>query len=95
LLNENFLLFFDKKDLTNGIDWFIPCAMNANEISPKANPRLNRIRTVSRIVKWAIFALGSFSIVFVVVFSYGSFPKNNIWNALFLFSFQIVICLWY
>jgi hypothetical protein len=21
------LSFFDKKDLTNGIDWFIPCAM--------------------------------------------------------------------
>jgi hypothetical protein len=27
------LLFFDKKDLTNGNNWFIPCAMNANEIS--------------------------------------------------------------
>ena len=28
LLIGIYLLFFDKKDLTNGIDWFIPCAMN-------------------------------------------------------------------
>jgi hypothetical protein len=37
--------------LTNGIDWFIPCAMNANEISPKTNPRLNRIKIVSNLLK--------------------------------------------
>jgi hypothetical protein len=29
------LSFFDKKDLTNGIDWFIPCAMNATDIIPQ------------------------------------------------------------
>ena len=27
LLSRLNLSFFDKKDLTNGIDWFIPCAM--------------------------------------------------------------------
>jgi hypothetical protein len=27
-------LFVDKQDLTNGIHWFISCAMNANEIIP-------------------------------------------------------------
>jgi len=34
LLIGTYLSFFDKKDLTNGIDWFIPCAMNTNEIVP-------------------------------------------------------------
>jgi hypothetical protein len=28
-----YLSFFDKKDLTNGVDWFIVYAMNTNEIS--------------------------------------------------------------
>jgi hypothetical protein len=27
LLIEFYLSFFDKKDLNNGIDWFIPCTM--------------------------------------------------------------------
>jgi hypothetical protein len=51
LLKGNYLSFSDKKDLTNGIDGFILCAMNANEISPKASPRLNRIQKISRILK--------------------------------------------
>ena len=37
--------------------------MNANEISSKANPRLNRIRTVSRLVKYAMFAPFVFTII--------------------------------
>jgi Protein of unknown function (DUF2975) len=45
------LSFFDKKDLTNGIDWFILCAMNANEISPKNNVRFNRIQTISSFIR--------------------------------------------
>jgi hypothetical protein len=49
-----YLSFFDKKDLTNGIDWFIPCVMNANETSPKANVRMNRIKIVSRIFRTLI-----------------------------------------
>ena len=51
LLIGFYLSFFDKKDLTNGIDWFIPCAMNTNEISPKAGSRLNRIKIISRIFR--------------------------------------------
>gem|GEM_PF-458905 len=35
LLIGFYLSFFDKKDLNNGIDWFIPCAMNTNEIIPQ------------------------------------------------------------
>jgi Protein of unknown function (DUF2975) len=45
------LSFFNKKDLTNGIDWFIPCAMNANEISLKTNSRMNRIQKVSKCIR--------------------------------------------
>lgn len=44
-------MFFDNKYLNNGIDWFIHCAMNVNEITQKVNARLNRIRIVSRILK--------------------------------------------
>ena len=69
--------------------------MSANEISPTVNPRLNKIRTVSRFVKWAIFALGSFSIVFLLLFFGSSSPRANIWRALFMMSFLIVLCIWY
>jgi hypothetical protein len=66
MLIGSYLSFFDKKDLTNGVDWFIPCAMNANEISPKANSRMNRIQKVSKylrlilqygILLWCFFRL--------------------------------------
>ena len=49
-------MFFDKKDLTNGFDWFIPCAMNANENTQKVNARLNRIKIVSQIAKFMVLA---------------------------------------
>ena len=51
LLAANYLSFFDKKDLTNGIDWVILRAMNATEISPKTNPQMKRIRLMSQIIK--------------------------------------------
>ena len=38
--------------MTNGIDGFIPCAMNTNGIVPQSkNTRLNRIQKISRILK--------------------------------------------
>jgi hypothetical protein len=92
-------LFFDKKDLTNGIDWLIPCVMNSNEILQKTNPRLNKIKTVSRIVKYATFVFLALSIAFFLLFfvpvSLASFHKISIWYVLFLYSFQIVVCFWY
>jgi hypothetical protein len=48
LLKANYLLLFDKKDLTNGIDGFILRGMNTNEIAPKTNARMNRIKKVSK-----------------------------------------------
>ena len=63
-----YLLFFDKKDLTNGIDWFIPNVMNANEISPIANPRLKRIKYMSRFLKGLILA---YFVVICLLVAYG------------------------
>jgi hypothetical protein len=56
LLKANYLSFSDKNNLTNGIDGFILCAMNANEISPKASPRLIQIQKVSRTLKICVLA---------------------------------------
>ncbi len=73
--------------------------MNANEISPKANPRLNRIKTVSRLVKWAMFAPFIFTILLCLFFFVPSSPspfvKTGVWHLLFLILFQIVVCVWY
>jgi hypothetical protein len=66
LLKAKYLSFFDKKDLTNGIDWFIPCAMNANQISAKNNSQVNRIRKVSvifRVIFFAVFVLSFLSAI--------------------------------
>jgi hypothetical protein len=49
-----YLSLFDKKNLTNVIFGFILCAMNANEISAKDNPRLSRIKKLSRSLKAGI-----------------------------------------
>jgi hypothetical protein len=60
LLKANYLSFFDKKDLTNGIDGFILCAMNANEISPKANFRMNRIQKIGALLRTFFFIAALF-----------------------------------
>jgi hypothetical protein len=65
MLIISFLSLFDKKSLTNAIPWFILRAMNTNEI--KDNPRLSRIKKLSRSLK-AVFlfyfvVLGLVSIV--------------------------------
>jgi hypothetical protein len=75
LLIGIYLSFFDKKDLTNGIDCCIPCAMNTNEITQKVNARLNRIKIVSRIAKFmvlAFFAAFLWQLIFLQVVN--SFP---------------------
>jgi hypothetical protein len=68
-------LFFDKKDLNNGIDWFIPCAMNTNEISSNADFRLNRIKTASRIFRWLLNGYILFVVLNVILFVCATF-----WN---------------
>jgi hypothetical protein len=56
LKNENKLSLYNKNDLTNGIYGFILCAMNANGISSKASPHLNRIQNISRTLKICVLA---------------------------------------
>jgi hypothetical protein len=71
--------------------------MNANEIAPKTNLRMNRIRTVSRIAKWIVHAFLFYSIVFFLRLSSGpaSFLKGNDWRTLFIVMFQVVLWFWY
>ena len=45
--------------LTNKVSGFILCVMNANEISPKTNARLKRIKIVCRIAKFVVLAIFS------------------------------------
>lgn len=55
--------------MTNGIDWFIPCAMNANEISPKADFRLKRIQrivwTVRIFIALAVISIASGILIYL------------------------------
>jgi hypothetical protein len=69
--------------------------MNANEISPKANLRLHRIKIVSRIVRYALLAM-LVLIICASSLSCVSAFKDNPWYAVpFVVGLQIVICLWY
>jgi DUF2975 family protein len=61
--------------LTNGIDWFIPCAMSANEISSKANFRMNRIQKVSKCIR--LFLLYGIPIMVVCFFASGFFISKG------------------
>jgi Protein of unknown function (DUF2975) len=83
--------------LTNGIDWFIPCAMNANEISPKANPRLNTIKIVSRIAKYVFLAFFLFMIGLDIFFFHTLriIVIEHSKLAPFLIVSQTVLLVWY
>src|SRR3974390_912909 len=52
----NAILYFDKYTLTTNVALEYSRNMNANEISPKTNPRLDRIKCVSRIVRYVVLA---------------------------------------
>jgi hypothetical protein len=95
LLIGIYLSLFNNKYLTNVIDWFILCAMNANEISPKANFRLNRIKIVSRLAKWIVrlFFLGA--VVFFFVSILPSPQQNFSARGFLIFGYQIILCVWY
>jgi hypothetical protein len=70
LLIVIYLSFFDKKSLTNTIYGFILCAMNVNEISPNANPRLSRIKKLSRSLK-VVFLFYFVVLGLVLIVSHG------------------------
>jgi hypothetical protein len=54
MLKSKYLSFINKNFLINGIDGCIHCTMNANEISPKTNSRLNRIQKASKCIRLAL-----------------------------------------
>ncbi|MGA2869528.1 MAG: DUF2975 domain-containing protein [Verrucomicrobiota bacterium] len=66
--------------------------MNAKEISPKVEVRLQRIKFVSRIAKYICFGFLLFSIGFNLLFFA---PKATFWRELLLAGFQIILWAWY
>ena len=68
-------MFINNNYLTDRADGCIHCAMNANEISPKANARMNRIQKVSTFLRTFFFVSALIfwisGIMFVVI---------SIWN---------------
>ena len=71
--------------------------MNANEISPKVNARLNRIKIVSRIVKCVFLAFLGASFCFSLM-SIVSLAKYNGWYVPLVvvgLANYLLLCLWY
>ena len=73
--------------------------MNVNEISPQANPRLNRIKTVSRIMRYAILGILVLSFVFFLLLSLPTwrldvFEQHPVWFVLVSLP-QIALLIWY
>jgi len=98
LLRANILSFFDKKDLTNEIDGSILRAMNASEITPKVNSRMNRIQKVSRCFRAVFFIFNllltittlwcSAGLVFVLFFQWHGIGE------VLRFSLLIILVAW-
>jgi hypothetical protein len=73
--------------------------MNANEVAPKTNTRLQRIRTVSRIVKYAILGLFIFNIGFFLIvdfptWRFSTMKTHPVWFGLISLP-QVVLWVWY
>jgi hypothetical protein len=72
--------------------------MNANEISPKIKDRLNKIKIVSRIVRYVALAYLLFSICCCLLFLLWlpSYPqKIDAWLIFVVVMCQFVLCVWY
>ena len=74
--------------------------MNANEIAPKVNRRLNRIKTVSRILRFVCLGLLVLSIGCCLYLNFptlrliSSIPKHPIWYGLAFLS-NVILWVWY
>ena len=85
--------------MTNGIDWFILCAMNTNEFSPKANPRINRIQKVSGIFRtifliFAILLYASAGFVIIPLLTVPNIPKLTLLLSAGV-EFICAVCAWF
>jgi hypothetical protein len=87
-----YLLFINKQILAFNAGWFKKHVMNAKEISPKVEVRLQRIKFVSQIAKYICFGFLLFSIGFNLLFFA---PKATVWRELLLAGFQIILWAWY
>jgi hypothetical protein len=87
-----YLSFINKQILTFNAGWFKKHVMNAKEISPKVEVRLQRIKFVSQIAKYICFGFLLFSIGFNLLFFA---PKATVWRELLLAGFQIILWAWY
>jgi hypothetical protein len=92
LLIAIYLSFSDKQILTFKTGWLKRHVMNAKEIFPKVEVRLQRIKFVSRIAKYICFGFLLFSIGFNLLFFA---PKATVWRELLLAGFQIILLAWY
>jgi hypothetical protein len=98
-LNANYLSFSDKNDLTNGIDGVILRAMNTNVTSPKADARLNRIKIVSRLVKYVtlglfVSSIGNSLIVILPTWFHAPIMERPLGHGLNFIS-QVIMWVWY
>jgi len=72
--------------------------MSANEISPKANARMSRIKIVSRIARFIVFCFFVFTIWLMLLDVSGLFRQRNLdilTREILLIILQGVLCVWY
>jgi hypothetical protein len=72
--------------------------MNANEISPKAGVRLNRIKILSRIAQVIVFCFFVFTIWFLLRGIFSLFRQHDFglfWRQILGNIYTIVLCVWY
>ncbi len=68
-------------------------AMDANGISPKANPRMNRIQIVSRIVRYVILANIILNLGFWLI--YASPLSGDLGRSVILILMLGLVCVWF
>ena len=84
--------------MTNRINRVYQLCMKTNDISPKAGPRLNRIKKVSRIAKFIVFCFFVFTIWFQLWVISGLFRQRDfdiLTREILMVVSQGVVCIWY
>lgn len=69
--------------------------MNANAIPQKENPRFNRIKIVSRVVRWVVLANLLFNICFWMLFPSASFFAEFSGRSFLVVLSEILLCFWF
>ena len=73
--------------------------MNANEISPKTDSRLNQIKVVSRVVRYAILGFFIFAIGYFLFRQFLMSPPrlwlHNLGHSFPMVIMETILCFWY